>query len=163
MATSRKTSTPLPKPPSAEAPDSAAAPATPKAAVPIAALSKASTPKPPAPKPAAAKRRTDKPAEPKRAVAKPAAKEPVVEKSAKPAKAAKLREALVRDSFTMPASDFALIAQLKQRALNTQRAAKKSELLRAGLQALAALEAKALVAALDRLAPIKTGRPKKGH
>jgi hypothetical protein len=84
-------------------------------------------------------------------------------KPAKPAKAAKVREALVRDSFTMPASDFALIAQLKQRALNTQRAVKKSELLRAGLRALAALEAKALVAALDKLVPIKTGRPKKGH
>jgi hypothetical protein len=81
----------------------------------------------------------------------------------KSAKVAKAREALVRDSFTMPASDFALIALLKQRALSAQRGAKKSELLRAGLRALAALDAKALVAALDKLAPVKTGRPKKGH
>ncbi len=83
--------------------------------------------------------------------------------AAKPAKPTKPREELVRDSFTMPQSDFKLIAKLKERALGAKRAAKKSELLRAGLQALDKLDAKALVAALDRLAPIKTGRPKKGH
>ncbi len=83
--------------------------------------------------------------------------------AAKPAKPTKPREELVRDSFTMPQSDFKLIALLKERALAAKRAAKKSELLRAGLQALDKLDAKALVAALDRLAPIKTGRPKKGH
>lgn len=82
-------------------------------------------------------------------------------KEAKPAKPPKL--ALVRDSFTMPEPDFALVAQLKARALSAKRTAKKSELLRAGLHALAALDGKALVAALDRLAPVKTGRPKKGH
>ena len=38
-----------------------------------------------------------------------------------------------------------------------------SQLLRAGLHALAALDASALAAALDRLEPIKTGRPRKGH
>lgn len=81
----------------------------------------------------------------------------------KPAKLAKVREELVRDSFTMPQSDFKLIGLLKERCLGAKRAAKKSELLRAGLQALAALDGKALVAALDRLTPIKTGRPKKGH
>ena len=73
------------------------------------------------------------------------------------------RPNLVRDSFTMPQSDFAVIATLKATALGARRAAKKSELLRAGLRALAALDAKALVAALDRLDPVKTGRPKKGH
>jgi hypothetical protein len=77
-------------------------------------------------------------------------------------KAAKLRPVLVRDSFTMPGSDFALIATLKATALKAQRAAKKSELLRAGLQLLATLEAQALVVVLDRLEPVKTGRPKKG-
>jgi hypothetical protein len=70
---------------------------------------------------------------------------------------------LVRDSFTMPEADFAVIATLKATALGARRAAKKSELLRAGLRALAALDAKALVAALDELEPVKTGRPKKGH
>ncbi len=78
-------------------------------------------------------------------------------------KAPKLRVRLVRDSFTMPEPDFALIATLKGRAMSAQREAKKSELLRAGLQALMALDSAALVSALDRLQPLKLGRPKKGH
>ena len=68
---------------------------------------------------------------------------------------------LVRDSFTMPADDFALVAVLKQRALQAQRPAKKSELLRAGLHALSGLSPPALVQALDALTPVKAGRPKK--
>jgi hypothetical protein len=75
----------------------------------------------------------------------------------------KVRVKLVRDSFTMPADDFALIARLKQAAVEAKRETKKSELLRAGLHALASLDAKALVAALNALEPIKVGRPKKGH
>jgi hypothetical protein len=78
-------------------------------------------------------------------------------------KLSKARPKLVRDSFTMPESDFGLIEMLKARALVAQRAAKKSELLRAGLQVLAALEVQALVAALEKLEPVKTGRPKKRH
>jgi hypothetical protein len=35
--------------------------------------------------------------------------------------------------------------------------------VRAGLRALAALDAAALVAALDQLEPVKTGRPQKGR
>ena len=68
---------------------------------------------------------------------------------------------LVRDSFTMPRQDFDLIPALKKRALAFQRPTKKSELLRAGLQALAALDDKRLEAALDALVAIKAGRPKK--
>jgi hypothetical protein len=68
---------------------------------------------------------------------------------------------LVRDGFTMPAADYALIAELKHRLHDVKREAKKSELLRAGLQALALLDAPSLAAALDRLAPVKTGRPPK--
>jgi hypothetical protein len=68
---------------------------------------------------------------------------------------------LVRDSFTMPADDFALVGVLKSRALQVQRPAKKSELLRAGLKALSALSPQALAKALDALAPVKAGRPKK--
>jgi hypothetical protein len=83
-------------------------------------------------------------------------------KAAAPAPAKK-RVRLVRDGFTMPESDFALIAVLKARALKAQREAKKSELLRAGLQVLATLDERTLVAALGRLEPVKTGRPKKGH
>jgi hypothetical protein len=68
---------------------------------------------------------------------------------------------LIRDSFTMPQSDFALIAGMKERALSFKRPAKKSELLRAGLHVLTALNDTALRAALDALAPLKPGRPKK--
>ncbi|WP_241660894.1 hypothetical protein [Variovorax guangxiensis] len=67
----------------------------------------------------------------------------------------------MRDSFTMPSEDFALIAALKNRALMFKRPAKKSELLRAGLHALQALSAPALRAALDALTPLKAGRPKR--
>jgi hypothetical protein len=68
---------------------------------------------------------------------------------------------LVRDSFTMPESDFALIGTLKLSALTGQRAAKKSELLRAGLHALAAMDSPSLLTALDQLEPVKIGRPAK--
>ena len=71
------------------------------------------------------------------------------------------RAKLVRDGFTMPAADYALIAELKLRLHDVKREAKKSELLRAGLQALALLDAPSLAAALDRLEPVKTGRPRK--
>ena len=89
-----------------------------------------------------------------------------IEVAAAPApdkKPPKLRVRLVRDSFTMPEPDFALIAALKGRAMAAQREAKKSELLRAGLHALMALDGAALVGALGRLQALKPGRPKKGH
>ncbi|MDR7268735.1 hypothetical protein J2X20_001364 [Pelomonas saccharophila] len=73
------------------------------------------------------------------------------------------RAKLVRDGFTMPEADYALLKALKDRLHEVKREAKKSELLRAGLQALALLDAKDLAAALDRLAPVKTGRPRKAE
>jgi len=71
------------------------------------------------------------------------------------------RAKLVRDGFTMPEADYALLKALKSRLHEVQREAKKSELLRAGLRALAELDPPALAAALDRLTPVKTGRPRK--
>ena len=67
---------------------------------------------------------------------------------------------LVRDSFSMPKADYALIDTLKARAIDGKRPAKKSELLRAGLHALHALSLPALVQALEALTLVKTGRPK---
>lgn len=61
----------------------------------------------------------------------------------------------------MPQADFALIAVLKDRAVKFKRPTKKSELLRAGLQALNAMSSSALQQTLDSLTPLKTGRPKK--
>lgn len=81
------------------------------------------------------------------------------EAEAKAGKDAK-RHKLVRDSFTMPRADFELIHALKERALGFKRPTKKSELLRAGLQALAVLDDAALQARLERLIPLKPGRPK---
>jgi hypothetical protein len=81
-------------------------------------------------------------------------------KPAKPPKAEKIKVKLVRDSFTMPSGDWALIQQLKERALGFKRPTKKSELLRAGLHALAGLTDAKLQAALNTLEPLKVGRPR---
>lgn len=88
----------------------------------------------------------------------PSPAKPAAAPAAKPSKA---KHKLVRDSFTMPQSDFELIDVLKQRAMSFRHAVKKSELLRAGLQVLAALPDAQLEKALARITPLKTGRPKK--
>ena len=79
----------------------------------------------------------------------------------KPAAAAKAKtDKLVRDSFTLPKSDHQLLVALKQRSIQLAHPAKKSELVRAGIQLLAALDNKALMATLARVPALKTGRPK---
>ena len=82
---------------------------------------------------------------------------PITAAAGKPVRS---KEKLVRDSFTMPSADFALIHQLKERGLGFKRAIRKSELLRAGLQALAAMDDARLMALLDRLPALKAGRPR---
>ena len=77
------------------------------------------------------------------------------------AKAPEPKAKLVRDSFTMPQEDHALISTLKSRALKFKRPTKKSELLRAGLHALQAMPPGALREALDALTPLKVGRPRR--
>jgi hypothetical protein len=67
---------------------------------------------------------------------------------------------LMRDSFTMPALEYAAIGELKARAAKLARPAKKSELLRAGIKLLSDMSDKQLLAALAAVPPIKTGRPK---
>jgi hypothetical protein len=99
----------------------------------------------------------------RRPAADPENKPAKTAKPAKPKPVAAPRPKLVRGSFTMTEADFGVIASLKSKALGARRAAKKSELVRAGLRVLGALDAKALVAALDQLEPVKTGRPRKGH
>jgi hypothetical protein len=87
--------------------------------------------------------------------AKPAAKKAASLKSPKP----KLK--LVRDSFTMPKVEYAVIEVLKERAAKLARPVKKSELLRAGVKLLNALDDKALLSAVNAVPTIKTGRPGK--
>ena len=68
---------------------------------------------------------------------------------------------LVRDSFTIPKSEFVVLQELKQRAGKAGIAVKKSEILRAGIKALAAMNDATLAAALAAVPAIKTGRPAK--
>ena len=67
---------------------------------------------------------------------------------------------LVRDSFTIPKDEYAVLDTLKDRATALAHPVKKSELLRAGLKVLAGLSDSALRSALQAVPSIKTGRPK---
>lgn len=81
----------------------------------------------------------------------------------RPAKEDKPRKPkLVRDSFTIPKSEYVVLEALKQRAIQMGTPAKKSELLRAGIKLLAATSDAALAEALAAVPAIKTGRPAKG-
>ena len=106
-----------------------------------------------------------KPALKKITVTKTAVKTPVVKKAAaKPVKVAKpakvKKPKLVRDSFTIPKDEYVVIDALKTRAGKLGQAIKKSELLRAGIKALAAMSDIQFKAALSNVPTIKTGRPK---
>jgi hypothetical protein len=82
--------------------------------------------------------------------------------AAKDAKADKPKKhKLVRDSFTIPKAEYTVLQDLKQRAGMTGTAVKKSEILRAGIKALAAMNDAAFAAALHCVPAIKTGRPAK--
>lgn len=96
---------------------------------------------------------------PVKAPAKTLVKPLVKPKDEKPAKVKKPK--LVRDSFTIPKAEYTVLDDLKQRAGKLTRPAKKSELIRAGVKALAAMSDVAFIAALKAVPAIKTGRPKK--
>lgn len=66
---------------------------------------------------------------------------------------------LVRDSFTIPKAEYAVLEALKLRAAKAGAPAKKSEVLRAGIKTLAALSDDAFLAALGAVPSLKTGRP----
>jgi hypothetical protein len=68
---------------------------------------------------------------------------------------------LVRDSFTIPKSEYLVLDDLKSRANQLTRPVKKSELLRAGIKLLASLSNAAFLIALNDVPLIKTGRPSK--
>ncbi len=110
-------------------------------------------------KAAATKKAVPKPV-PKGAVKKAA--QPKSKTVVQPAAEQKLKKPkLVRDSFTFPKDEYQAIAGLKQKALNLQHSAKKSEILRAGLMLLNGLNDKAFLAALAKVPALKTGRPAK--
>lgn len=68
---------------------------------------------------------------------------------------------LVRDSFTIPKAEYAAIDTLKTRAIGLGTSVKKSELLRAGLMLLQALNDAGFKNALAAVPALKTGRPLK--
>jgi hypothetical protein len=124
---------------------------------------------------------TEKPKRAKKEPAKkePAKKEPAKKESAKKEVAKKevakkepakkevakkevaKKEKVVRDSFTMPKSDYAKIAALKQKCLDAGISVKKSEILRAGLLLLEGATSQRLLAAISAVEAVKTGRPSK--
>jgi hypothetical protein len=68
---------------------------------------------------------------------------------------------LVRDSFTIPKAEYVSLNELKQRATRLTQPAKKSEILRAGIELLKGLPDQAFLTALAAVPSLKTGRPKK--
>jgi hypothetical protein len=154
------------------------------AAKPVAGTPAAGTPaaaKPAATKPVA------KPAAAKAAAVKPAATKPVAAKAAAPAAskavaakptAARVRSTaaaavdidtrekarkpkLVRDSFTMPEQEYAVLGQVKKACLKAGFDIKKSELLRIGVALINQIDLVTLKTVLVALPQLKTGRPKK--
>ena len=97
---------------------------------------------------------------PKRAK-KETAKKVVTTKEVVAKKEVAKKEKVVRDSFTMPKSDYAKIAALKQKCLDAGISVKKSEVLRAGLLLLEGATSQRLLAAISAVEAVKTGRPSK--
>ena len=97
-----------------------------------------------------------------RKVSKAAAPKPktIVTKPTPATKPSKVKKPkLVRDSFTIPKDEYVVIDSLKLRGGKLGQAVKKSELLRAGIKALAAMSDIQFKAALSNVPTIKTGRP----
>jgi len=68
---------------------------------------------------------------------------------------------MVRDSFTFPKDEYSVLDALKLRGAKLGSPVKKTELLRAGVKAIAAMTDAALLAALKAVPSLKTGRPAK--
>lgn len=92
----------------------------------------------------------------KRKSAKPAATDPDAGKKDK-------REKVVRDSFSMPASEHGRLKTLRVELGKAGRLASKSEVLRAGLNLLAERSAAEVTALLDALPPVAKGKRSKKH
>jgi hypothetical protein len=90
------------------------------------------------------------------APAKPARAKPLPAEVPAPAPA---RPRLVRDSFTMPEQEYAVLGTVKQACLKAGVEVKKSELLRVGVALLGRLDVADLRAVLASLPQLKTGRP----
>lgn len=88
---------------------------------------------------------------------------PTVENNEKekfPKKARKIREKVIRDSFTMPKMDYDLIGTLKKRSLKAGIEVTKSEIIRLGLKTLNEMNDNDFVSKVNKIEKVKTGRPK---
>lgn len=104
-----------------------------------------------------------------RALANPPARKPVAKPVTRPAPKAverapvqDVRPVLVRDSFTMPEGEYAVLLEVKQACLRAGIDVKKSELLRIGVALLGQLDVATLQGVLAALPQLKTGRPPQG-
>ena len=75
-------------------------------------------------------------------------------------KKAPRRPKIVRDTFTIPEGDYALIAKIKKDCMKAGVEANKSEIVRAGLKRLAGMSQTQLKAALGAVERLTPGRPK---
>lgn len=71
------------------------------------------------------------------------------------------KDKLVRDSFTMPESEYQAIGEIKKACIKAGFAIKKSEVLRIGVALARKLSDSQLQDALSALPALKAGRPKK--
>ena len=71
-----------------------------------------------------------------------------------------LQEKVIRDTFSLPQTDYTLIDALRKRCLKAETSATKSEIIRAGLHALSAMNNQELTQTLKSLQKVKAGRPK---
>jgi hypothetical protein len=97
--------------------------------------------------------------------ARKAATKPLARTAAKPVERAPVQDArpvLVRDSFTMPEREYAVLLDVKQACLRAGIDVKKSELLRIGVALLGQLDVATLQGVLGSLPQLKTGRPPQG-
>ena len=88
---------------------------------------------------------------------KPKATEPV----AVAGKAKVKKDVLVRDSFTMPQSEYQVLSLVKKACLQSGTEIKKSELLRIAVVQLAGLSVAKIATLQQGLNKIQAGRPKK--
>ncbi len=99
------------------------------------------------------------------APARKAAAKPAAKPAAKVVERAPVQDArpvLVRDSFTMPEREYAVLLEVKQACLRAGIDVKKSELLRIGVALLGQLDVATLQSVLGGLPQLKTGRPPQG-
>lgn len=99
----------------------------------------------------------------RKAPSKPGAKPPAVQDTPKSdeAKDKAKKPKLVRDSFTMPEAEYAILGQVKKDCIKAGVEVKKSELLRVGISLLKGLDTAKVQELIGKLTPLKTGRPKK--